>query len=65
MLALHHSDYEIIPIVTKMYAHLLAPDGEKYVKSKLIMPRHLHDANVYPSTADHDPKQQQDKSASP
>ena len=65
MLALHHFDYDILPIVTRLYPPLLEIDGEKSVKAKLIMPRHLHDANVYPSTANLSPEQQQDKSASP
>ena len=65
MLSLHHSDYEIPPIVRKLYTSLLGPCGEKSVKAKLILPKHLYDANVYPSTVDHDPEQQHDKSASP
>ncbi|MGV7648673.1 hypothetical protein PJM23_29090, partial [Mycobacterium kansasii] len=39
--------------------------GEKSVRAKLILPEHLHDANIYPSTANLDPEQQEDKSTSP
>ena len=32
-------------------------DGDSKVKkAKLILPRHLHDAVIYPSTVDHDPE---------
>ena len=65
MLSLRHSDYEITPIVHKLYPSLLGPCGEKYLKAKLILPGHLHDVDSYPSNADHDPEKQHDKSASP
>lgn len=65
MLRLRHFDYDILPITRGLYPPLLGLDGEKYVKAKLILPRHLHDANVYPSIANLGPEQQQDKYASP
>lgn len=60
-----YSDYDIFPIVFRLYPPLLEPSGEKSVKAKLILPGHLHDANVYLATPNLNPEQQQDKSASP
>ena len=65
MLTLCHIDYDILPIMRGLYPPLVGPDGKKFVKAKLNLPRHLHDANAYPSNSNLGPEQQQGKSASP
>lgn len=65
MLTLRHSDYEKPPIMLRMYPPLLKPNGGIFVKAKLILPRHLHDVNSYPSTVNLNPEQQHDKSNLP
>ena len=71
MLALQLSSHNLrcnmlnLPTVCRLYPPLLRPSGEKSVRAKLILSWHLHDVDIYASTANLDPEQQLDKSTSP
>lgn len=65
MLMLRYFDYNCLHIVLVSYPPLLEFDDKIYVKAKFILPRHIFDVNTYPSKANLDLEQQQERISLP